>query len=388
MSSSLDHWSGQSRGWRYLAQRIDGSGTPGPFLHNELPLTQVTYTDVNSGPEQITGQIDPLFRELVSDLDGMPILHPWQTVIWAEQNGAIVGGGLLTPSTFTGPQWSITGMGHPAYAAGQGPSAQLGPYVQVDPLDIVRDLWDQMQSDGSGDLGLILDRSTHTPIRIGDPPAGSDGTQQTSQSTANIVLYAPYTTTDIGAEIDKLAQSTPFEYHTRHQWDATKSTVLSYLDFGYPSIGRRRPERFVLGENIHTVPQALPTGDYANHVRVIGAGDGSAAIIEDARLDDGNLHRMVVISDTSLDTPDLARARARQELARRLAVYTLREVLVRDGANAELNTIMPGDEILVQTDASYWLRADTWYRVVSRTLTPATGELAKLTLDPVTGETA
>lgn len=377
--TSSEFWSGQARNWRYLAQRIDGSGTPGPFLHNELPLQQATYVDVNSGPEQLTGSISPVFREMLSDVDGLPILHPWQTLIWAERDDVIVGGGLLLPSTFTGPQWSLSCIGMPGYAAGMGCTATLGPYVQADPLDIVRALWAHLQSGYLSNLGLIVDSTTHSPVRIGDAPAGAAAAGQV-QTTSNVVQYTPWTTADIGGEIDKLAQQTPFEYHVRHQWNASHTAVSSYLDFGYPLMGRRRPERFVLGENIHTVPQALPVGDYANHVRVLGAGEGSAMIMQDAAVADGNLRRMATISDTSITTNEAAQQRARQELGRRRVMYTLREVLVRESPNAEIPTIQPGDEIFIQTDAD-WLASDLWYRVVSRTLAPASGDFVKLTLD-------
>lgn len=62
----VEYWSGRQYGWRYMAQTMDGTGTPGAWLSHELPLSNVSITDVLSGPPQMTATISPLHRQLLS----------------------------------------------------------------------------------------------------------------------------------------------------------------------------------------------------------------------------------------------------------------------------------------------------------------------------------
>jgi hypothetical protein len=367
---SQDNWSGQSYGWRYLAQRIDGTGTPGPFLDNELPLTGVTISDVLSGPPQIKANINPVYRQLLAP-DGHLLLGEWGTVIYAEADGVIRGGCILVDSGFDGPAWSLDCSGFSGYAKGMAYPGN-DSYVQADACDLARHIWATIQADNGSNLNLQVDPYTTSGVLLGTPaaPAGS------TNSSGGPYTLNWWTNFDLGSDLDKLATGTPFDYHERHVWSADRSTVDHFLDFGYPSLGRRRDDlRFVYGENIQTIPKPNNDGtNFSNHVMMLGAGQGSAMIRREARVADGRLRRMVTISDTTITNPNEAALAARLEMARRQQMQLLSQVAIRNTEMAPLGALSVGDEIRVQAETD-WAEVDMWARVIQLDITPETPDL-------------
>lgn len=391
MPQGVEDWAGQSQGWRYLAQRIDGSGQPGVFLDNELPLHDVSITDVLSGPPQITATISPVIRRLLA-ADGLPLLGEWATAVYAEEEGVIRAGGLVVASTFAGPADDLEVSGFSGYAKDMGyePATAAGTaFVETDPLDIVRHIWSHIQAGQSSNLGLVVDATTRTPRRVGKQPAptNADGsttaqpdTSGGTASTNDKPYVLDWQTDDLGGEIDTFAKDTPFDYHERHQWNADKTAVEHYLDFGYPTIGTRRNARFVVGENVQIIPKVVRDGaGYANHVRVLGAGEGSAMIRGEARVRDGRLRRMRTIDDKSITDESRARTAARNELARRLAIGGITEFAVLNSPQAPLGTWGVGDEVRVQAELD-WLSFDWWVRVLSITIRPEDPQVATMSV--------
>lgn len=391
MPTSADYrdWAGRSYGWRYLAQRIDGSGTPGIWLDNELPLSDVTITDVLSGPPQMTATIDPVFaREL--GLDKTPILGEWATAIYAESDGQIRAGCLLAGSGFQGPKWSLDCTGFTTVPKDMQYPESI-QFTEVDPVDIARHIWSKIQAQQGSNMGMAIDAVTRTPIRVGKPvPPPTTGTADTSGSSTADVSTAdekPYelnwwSTHDLGGEIDKLAASTPFEYHERHAWSFDRTTVNHFLDFGYPSIGARRANlRFVLGENVQTIPNPDRDGtDFSNHVVVLGAGEGSEMVRGEARVNDGRVRRMVILDDKSLTDQNSAVSAARLELARRQQLLQINELVVRNTPMAPLGSFGVGDEIRIQASTDWIANIDLWCRVTSMTINPQKPDLMALTV--------
>jgi hypothetical protein len=379
MPTSIDYrgWSGQSHGWRYLAQKIDGTGTPGVFIDNELPLHSVKLSDVLSGPPQLSGVIDPVYlRDRAAD--GNPLFGEWSTAIYAEADGQIRGGALLVGSDFDGPQWILDGSGFSGALKGI-PYPGSVSFIETDAIDIVRHIWGVAQSAPDGNLGMIMDTSTRSGVLIGAQPTVV--TQDASTSSTSIsstggtddgpFLLNWWTNTDLGGDIDKIAASAGFDYHERHVWNSTQTDVLHYLDFGYPTIGIRRPNlRFVLGENIFTPPRASRNfQDFCNEVQVLGAGEGSAMIRGSARTKDGRVRRVATISDKSITSVDHAHFVARLELARRNQILQLSEVAIRNTGMAPIGSFMVGDEIRVQS-ATEWNPIDMWCRITQLDVEP------------------
>lgn len=380
----VEYWSGRRYGWRYLAFRVDGTGGPRSLLDGEVPLQGAQYTDVLSGPPQLSGTIEPRFARLLGP-DGVPIFQPWKTAIFAEQNGVLRGGGLLVASAYDGPSWSLDVSGFCGYLGGQ-PYEGNQTFVNADPLSIYRHIWAHVQAQPGRNLGLTIGGTT-SPVRVGKPavaPAAGTTTSVAETSTDE----GPYKLTwfanhDLGSDADELATSTPFDYHERHMWNDDKTAPLSYVDLGYPRIGRRSQARFVLGENIQVVPTIEDDGeDYANDIRVVGAGEGSALVLGRATSNMAGLRRTRTIDRKEITDRNRANDIARRELAVSMLMTTTPSVVVMDSHLARLGTWNVGDEIRVQVDpeTGAWRGLDLWFRVVSMTVDPENPNMISMSL--------
>ena len=381
MTSAERWWSGKDRGWRYLARRCDGSGTPGPWLDTEVPLTDVTITDVLSGPPQLSGTISPVYARAKMP-DGRPLFTEWDTEVYAEADGVLRFGGLLVRNAYTGQINDVDVSGFAGYPKNFGYTGEVS-FVDADPLEIVRHIWRHIQLGERSNLGLQV-AGTRTPVRVGRNPvpvAEGEDVQPTTNDDEPYRL-TEWQTDDLLAEIDELAKNTPFEYHERHEWNTDKTDVRHFLDLGYPRLGRRLDVRFVLGENVHTIPTAELDGEgFANHVRVLGAGEGSAMIRAEAAVDDGRLRRMITVSDDSITEPNNARIRARRELISRRLVADLGSVVITPDGMTPLGSWGVGDEVRVQVSSDgTWADVDVWQRIISQTITPENPELVTATM--------
>lgn len=189
-----------------------------------------------------------------------------------------------------------------------------------------------------------------------------------------------YTNLDLSSDIAELATKTPFDWHLTHRWVGEE--IHHHIRLGYPRIGRRRPDlRFVVGENIHTVPTVERDGtEYANEVLVLGSGEGSSIIMGRAfRPNDGRVRKVVTISDPSINTTADAIRSAEQELARRFNIENLREIVLMNHPHAPMGAVDLGDEILVEGDLG-WIDLEVWCRVVSRSMAPDNSDSQVLTL--------
>lgn len=362
--------------WRYIAQNLVTS----EFFDWDLPLRQVEIEDVLSGPVRLSASVEPVEPRLI--VDGRPLLQRWGTAIWAEAGGKIRGGGILTGGGFNGPSWSLECSGYSAYPQGM-PFVDEFKGVDVDPLDLYRLLWAHLQAQPNGNLGLVVD-PTISPVRIGtaeELPQFQTGLGEVVRFEEGPIIYAPWVTTDIGSEMDKLATDTPFDYHEVHDWDG--EVIAHRMEVGYPSLGRRREDlRFVLGENVTVTPNIeQEIEDYVNGVQVLGAGQGremirATTLNPDA---DGRLRRIATISDKSLRSPQEAGTRAAQELARRRPVPVISELTVIDHEHAPLESWRAGDEIPIDGRAD-WGEFHLWGRVVSTRITPEAPSMATITI--------
>ena len=367
-------------GWRYLAQRLDGTGDTGPLIDVDLPLNDVVFTDRLSGPMELTGTIDPAFTRL-KDSSGQPLLTEWGTAIWAEEDGVIVGGGILETPSFLGPKLSITCTGYAGYPYDM---PFLGSYagVEVDPLDVFRTIWAHIQAQPGGNLGLNVSTVT-TPKRIGTVLEQVEFDTQSGPVSfeAGPIKLNWWQTHDLGGEIDKLAKETPFEYRERHQWEG--DTIKHYLDVGYPRLGRRIDKgRFVIGENIHVIPKVDRPGDiYASEILALGAGEGRTMLMATRRRATGRLRRVAVVEDKSARSLRAVGSLAATEEAWRKNVDTISELVLVDHPNAPMGSVKPGDEIYVEGELD-WLEIAGWMRVLSTSLRPASGNAMTLAVTP------
>lgn len=214
---------------------------------------------------------------------------------------------------------------------------------------------------------------------VDDPvPTDTDTAGATYQHDAYKLNW--YDTLDLSAEIDNLAASTPFDWHLASRWEGDE--IRHHIRLGHPRLGRRRDDlRFVVGENIHQIPEVERDGtEYANEVWVFGAGEGSLMIRGMAfRRDDGRVRKVVTISDPAITTTAAANERAQQELAKRYHIDNVAEVVVADHPHAPMGSVDLGDEIFVEGEMG-WVDFAAWCRVVGRSFRPDESNAQILTL--------
>lgn len=361
--------------WRYIAQRLDGSGN-GEFLSFELPLQDVQYTKTISGFDTISASVSPVFQRLLAT-DGLPILNQYGTAIYAENDGEIRAGGIFTDESFEGPKWNITATGFAGYSSDMPwVSSDANNYlgVEVDPLDVLRVIWAHIQSHPGGNIGLEID-----PLKTGKK-IGVELAQVEFDTQAGPVSFESgpvqlnwYTNHDLSSDINSLAEATPFDWREHHFWDGEE--IRHRLELGYPRLGRQRPElRFVVGENVNTIPSVSRSSeDYASEVVTLGAGEGRKMIRGGASRPTGRLRRPKVIVDSGLGSLAAANNQAKREIAWRTDVLSITDIQVRNTASAPLGSVEPGDEILIQGRLG-WLDIENWCRVLSITTSPETNE--------------
>lgn len=163
--------------WVYYALRLFPERE---FVHRELPLRDVTIEPALSGPQTMSATLDPDVAAL-KDENGEPILQDFNTLILAEADGIIRGGGILASSTFKDAEFSLDIVGFSnvvkgssmtttlAYGgdneAGRDPDGPV-PHVGADPVQIVRDLWAQHQAKPRADLAVMHGGVTSTSHKI------------------------------------------------------------------------------------------------------------------------------------------------------------------------------------------------------------------------------
>jgi hypothetical protein len=386
------------------------------WLHRDLPCTDPTISPTLSGPTSLSASIDPVYEDLIGD-DGLPVLLPWHTLLVVEASDQVRAAGIITGITPAGTTLAIDCTGYSGYVAGQPFQGDLswgGPAAGttgngVDPMDAIRALWTWRQNQPSGNLGVGVS-ALSTPYRLGvwrnarklatadqpNPPASEaeesipidrvwgPGDQKPQPATGKTVYWEYalrwYDGFEVGAKIDEICTQVPLDYVEAPRWaDPDKTDVDLRLEFGYPRLGRRQTGlRFVEGENVVGEPVAVPrtSGDYANVVHVLGAGEGAKRARATVSRISGGLRR-----EATLDAGDVSQqatlvALGNDELDRRAAVDDITAFTVlADHPNAPVGSYGVGDDVLVQTHVG-WRQIALWVRITSFDFDPAAGTVA------------
>jgi hypothetical protein len=356
--------------WRYILQAIDGSGNPGAILHPDLPLTGVSVTTAVNATDEMTGVITPFSRAIKESL------VEWGACIWAEAAGKIRGGGILVHTETTGSAIRVETMGMHGYAYGL-PYTSGTSYngVEVDPLDVYRTIWNYIQTQQGGNLGLTFP-SLKTGLKIGVELAqGEFDTQEGPISYES----GPYKlnfweTHDLGKAIDDLAADTPFQFREISEWSG--DIITHRMDLAYPRFNVQRKDlRFVVGENVIIQPKVSKAGDdWASELELLGAGEGRTMVRGSASLPRGNrLRRVVVIEDKTIKSFTTANTRAYNLLKARIEIGDLTEFTVLDHPLAPMGAVRPGDEIFLSLDYDWQEGEGFWVRVQSIQYSPDEG---------------
>jgi len=365
---------------RVIAQNI----LTGQWLHWELPVSNLAVTFTLSGPTVITGD----FPTEIHDLRDVS-LEPWATWIHIEEDGLIRASGILQPATIDKAETlSFEAVGVSAYAkgipfegaftlAGTDPATgTAGVGIHLDPADIVRAIWAELQSYPDARLGVQVTGSTS--VRVGTPPRDVNFVPAAGAPVSFVA--GPYSaldwwsSKDCGSEIDTLAKATPFDYTERAQWNPTKTAVDHFVDIGFPRAGRRLTEvRFAQDENLLDAIGPAETADlYASQVVMLGSGEGSATVRGRAGRPLGTrLRRVAVLDDKTVGSTGRANALASSELDRRQALRDVTEITVMARhPNAPLGSFAVGDEVLLSARVPWAGEVRQFQRVLSYTYSP------------------
>jgi len=356
--------------WRYIATRLNGNGTE-TVLHSDLPLGNVSITETLSGPQALKAVILPEIATLVA-ADGQPIFDAWSTAIYAEKDGQIRAGGILTDMTANGPSLDLDCLGFTGYAKDMPYTGTDYVTTGADALDVVRMIWAHLQAQKNGNLGLVLD-TDKCNVKVGAPSAKG--------ATDAAFRINWYTTHDLFQIQQDLVKTAPFDYREVHSWSG--ETIAHRLEFGVPTIGRRREDlRFMVGENISLPPDVTLPGDfYASEVLALGAGEGAKMVRgKDARSSETRLRRVAVLDDKTMNTKAKADTFAKNQLAMRDGRPEIDSIKVFDHPNAPLGSWTVGDEILVQHPLGWQGDLALWLRVLAFTTTPDDETVATLSV--------
>lgn len=128
----------------------------GQWYHRDVQgITSPLITWNLNAADTFTCTLAPPRADML-DSTGNPVLQEWRDAVYLEENNEIKYGGILTSSSFRGPQWQIgcTGFGgYPNGIAYEGPNITA---YNIDALDAVRVMWNWMQAQPGGDLGMKL----------------------------------------------------------------------------------------------------------------------------------------------------------------------------------------------------------------------------------------
>jgi hypothetical protein len=350
---------------RYLAQRI---GT-GEWLDRDLPLVDVERTVTLSGPGSITATVNPEMWRLFHS-DGLRLLEGWATYLYVEDDNHNLTdcGIVLPPISYEGEATTLTAAGVATYPHGYlydsarlwGPSVGTGTtaapqFPAPDPIRIVQDHWNWIQSRPDSNLGVTLVGDLSSTTRVG-----------TFEEPYRLNQYEY---PDLGQQIDDLATQTPFDYVEEHAWASeAQLAAVHQIRLGFPRLGTRRDDlRFADGENIGAVVAATTPEDYANDVIGIGRGAGTSMVVSRSTVSDGRLRRTKVL--TNKTATQAAMNTATLLYQQKLSANTLDvgALTVIDHPNAPLSDIDLGDDVFVQTEIPAYGNVALWLRVIGIT---------------------
>lgn len=367
------------RGWRYIATRLNGDGTE-TLVDPDLQLEEVHIDDVISGDDVITGKISPGLKKYLDDR-GKPLFKKWRNALYAESDGVIRAGGIMTGGNFNGSEGSLEFTGFTGYPRDLPYTGSGYAGIQVDPAAVVGVIWNHVQAQPGGNIGVTIP-AWSTPYKIGTK---LEQVQFDTQSGPVSFESGPvklnwYSTFDLGGKIDELANENSFDYRERHYWKPD-GTIGHVIEYRHPGFGRKRSDlRFTIGVNIHATPATSQMGDeFATGVMVLGAGEGASGIKslhETPRKPGDPLRRIAIVQDDTIKSRKNADARSKAEAQWRKELDDITEFIVVNHPDAPLGAAEPGDTIWVsgRTD---WGDIGMWVRILSIGYEPASGNVAQ-----------
>jgi len=345
---------------RYIAQRV----LTGEVIDWAVPIATDGGTQELSAVGSLSGTVAPDTGAMRAR-DGRLVLEEWGTFLYEETDDEIRWGGLVISSGWKGREWSVECAGFTTYATGTPFTGELVS-ASIDPVDVVRRIWADVQAGPDSDLGLTVVGPTSTGVRLG-----------TAEDPYELVWY---NTPDCGRELSDLAKDAPFDFTERHYWQG--DTIRHEFVIGYPRLGRRRTDlTFLQGVNITAnIEPGIGGDDFANGVIGLGAGEGRGAVRRETSKRDGRLRRTKVLAAKDVTQEARLDAIIRDELQRRQSGASVASITVVDHPNARVGSWAIGDDILVTGELPWLGRYEEWHRIIGWAPSSPTRGVLKLAL--------
>ncbi|MGW8554039.1 hypothetical protein [Streptomyces tubercidicus] len=339
--------------YRYIV----ADAATGEVQHWNLPLTEVEFGPEISGPGSFSGTLTPPHARSMSDM-----LDAGNSVLLVERNSQLLWGGLIWRAEPEGPKLPIEASGFTSYLHRchdlDGNLGGRGPYVEADPCDVIRDVWDYAQARTDGDLKVIVD-DTKSKAKTGTAKDPYDIPRSDARNVGEIV--------DEMAEIDE-----GLEWSETVTWRGRRAERRIIL--GAPKLGRRRNDlTFTTGANVVGEPHVIKDADeYAQWVVGLGAGEGKKRKIMVDGHRNGRLRLEHRLETAEKDVAKLTQ-RTRRERRARQVLATLTELEVTDHPAAPISSLRIGDHVRIRLHEPH-VEYDGWNRIVGWTVRPAEGE--------------
>jgi hypothetical protein len=192
--------------------------------------------------------------------------------------------------------------------------------------------------------------------------------------------------TDMGQELERLAQEGRIEWRERHTWNGDRTAVNHRLQLGFPSVGQDKRGTVILDivndgvDQLAEWPEPEHGGErYANHVTALGAGEGRKTRRSHVGGDDGRLRRHVTIARKRVKRVKRLTAYAKEERSYRTLLRDIEEVAVFDDSGT-LGTLKLGDIISVRIVGSFWKSGTTAHKITGRRYRPDDDDVIYLQL--------
>src|SRR5699024_9603417 len=187
----------------YAPRIILQSLPSGEILDWAVPLGGADVTRVRTGPGALSGVLAEGCEHPVRE---------WGAALWVESDGVFHGGGIVATVEHADREIRVNCTGITGYAQDMPWLAKREDLIEVDPLDIVRMIWDHLQDASSGNLHLSVD-SLSSPVRVGEEEhdvefSTGDG-DDVSFVTRSFQLITSCTH-ELAKVIEDLAGDTPF----------------------------------------------------------------------------------------------------------------------------------------------------------------------------------
>lgn len=358
-------------GWRFYLMALPSR----EWIDKDVQLSDAVVVEADSLPGSISGYL-PLAYHNMRRPDGSLLVQEWGCMLIAEQKGYDPLGCIVDGVSIEDGRLKIDAGGFTSYPEGQ---PWLGPdraEVDVDPLDMVRVIWDHLQSYPAGNLRVKVD-PLQSPHRIGYPEENVSFTTDAGEDVSfdkGPFRLASWATENLGKTLTDLKTETPFAYREHTNWTANKRDVTHRLELGYPKLGKRHHRlHFEIGQNVVVNP-GLQEGDYSSELMMYGSGEGRKRMSNSALVTKPTtrLRRATTRTDRSLGSKKRATAAARPILETLSGAYTIESVDVIDHDLAPYEQWTVGDEIRVKGDAG-WVQLDTWVRITEISTDCTTG---------------